>query len=803
MNAAATPSPTPRRILENAGLAEFDASQLLCPKPPIRNCGGRWIWLSGQPGLPWRNSYAYFRRCFTAGGVVVIRVAADTRYELHLDGRLVDRGTAPAVAEYKTFDTHHLHLSPGLHVAALLVHHLGQPCATAQHSRPGLWVEIAPQTGAPVFSDSAWKTLAATSYQQGLPCMMSHFGFYEVSDQEKVPAGWNTTGFDDSTWGQATEIGRGADLPWFRLIPRDIPLLESRQISVETLIACGAYFAGAIPATERESTVAVEMAARGRQVIPSPRVLPLRLAEGHTSEFVVVDFGRIVTGHARLRFRGAGAGQRIDLGYDERLDARGLPDVRRNYVHAADRFYLRAGQTELTTFGGRGFRYLLIDVEAGAGGLELTGVAVDERTYPVACAGTFRCSDPALEYLYQAGLTTTRLCMLDTYVDCPGRERVMWMDMAVEALCSVYGFGVTDLWRRCLFLFAQNPAREGPLAGAIKGFAPCDSEPLLASYTFYYVSSLNDYHWHSGDRTASAALFPTALRQLELARQFTTPEGLINDCWPGWGTFLDWSAMDFGGVSSCNTAIFIRAHRALAHLARELGDPDLAAQLDARAGQLLAAYRAAFWSPAEGLFVDALYDGRASPVRSQLANVMAIWCGAVSGAAAQAVLDHILDERVLLPRTVCNYRLKPGFKPQTGGIVPIGTPGSGYLLVQVLFELGHTAKALAYLKANWLPIAQGSTFAEHFVADSEISYCHGWSAGPAAQLPAFILGVRPTAPGWREVEIRPQPGGLKWAEGTVPTPYGEIHVTWQMVNGTLQLDYSVPSAIRVARAAPA
>ena len=788
-------------VLSRAGFnaADLASGDLLCPRPPRAAGPGQWIWLPAPTGDDRRNSYAYFRRTFTAAGELTVHIAADTQYELHVDGALVERGTAPAVPAYKTFDTHHLTLAPGRHVLAVLVHHFGQPCATAMRSRPGLWVEATTTDGTVIATDATWKALPAAAYQQWLPCMMSHFGFYEVCDHALVPTGWNTAAFDDSAWPAAAVIGPAGTAPWTRLIPRDIPLLATTEIAPTAILTRGRCEPGPLPETEKDVTVAVEMVARRRQPVATaaPLAFPLTLGADASGEFVVLDFGRIVTGHIRLTFTGARAGQRIDIGHDEILDPAGLPNVRRLYVHAADRAYLRADQRELTLFGGRGFRYLMLDVAAGPGGVTLTGATVAERTYPTPRTGSFRSSDPALEHLYQVGLTTTRLCMLDTFVDCPTRERVMWMDLAVEAPCSVYGFGDTALWRRCLLLFAQNPATGGAVAGAIKGFAPCDYDPMLLSYTLYYLMSVADYHRHSGDTRAAAALFPTLLKQLEIVGQFTTPDGLVNEKWPGWGTFLDWAAMDFGGVSSCNNAIYIRAHRDLATLARDLGAADTAAALETKATALATAYRRAFWSAAEGLFVDALYDGQPSPVRSQLANVMAIWAGLVPAVEVRPLIARITEESRLLPLTACNYRLQPGFKSQVGGIVRISTPGSGYLFAEVMFQHGLAREALDYLKRWWLPITKNGTYTEHFGNDYDISYCHGWGAGAVIQLPAYILGVRPTAPGWREVEIVPQRGGLDWAEGTVPTPHGDIRVAWRMVNGEPKLEYAVPHGIHV------
>ena len=56
------------------------------------------------------------------------------------------------------------------------------------------------------------------------------------------------------------------------------------------------------------------------------------------------------------------------------------------------------------------------------------------------------------------------------------------------------------------------------------------------------------------------------------------------------------------------------------------------------------------------------------------------------------------------------------------------------------------------------------------------SLCHAWGASPIYLLGKYYLGVQPTSAGYETYSITPTLGGLKWMEGTVPTPYGEISV---------------------------
>ena len=60
------------------------------------------------------------------------------------------------------------------------------------------------------------------------------------------------------------------------------------------------------------------------------------------------------------------------------------------------------------------------------------------------------------------------------------------------------------------------------------------------------------------------------------------------------------------------------------------------------------------------------------------------------------------------------------------------------------------------------------------------SECHGWGALALYELPTVTLGVRPAAPGYGKISIRPVPGTLTHANGTVHTPRGEIGVAWKL-----------------------
>ena len=61
-----------------------------------------------------------------------------------------------------------------------------------------------------------------------------------------------------------------------------------------------------------------------------------------------------------------------------------------------------------------------------------------------------------------------------------------------------------------------------------------------------------------------------------------------------------------------------------------------------------------------------------------------------------------------------------------------------------------------------------------------------------------ILGIKVKAPACREIEISPDLGSLKFAEGTYPTPYGNISVRHEKdEKGNIVTKYTAPEQIKV------
>ncbi len=71
---------------------------------------------------------------------------------------------------------------------------------------------------------------------------------------------------------------------------------------------------------------------------------------------------------------------------------------------------------------------------------------------------------------------------------------------------------------------------------------------------------------------------------------------------------------------------------------------------------------------------------------------------------------------------------------------------------------------------------------------------HAWTSYPAYIFLKYICGIQPTGGGFATFDVRPEIGGLTFAEGAVPTVKGLITTRWEKGNdGSFSLTVRVPA----------
>jgi len=131
-------------------------------------------------------------------------------------------------------------------------------------------------------------------------------------------------------------------------------------------------------------------------------------------------------------------------------------------------------------------------------------------------------------------------------------------------------------------------------------------------------------------------------------------------------------------------------------------------------------------------------------------------------------------------------------------------------LLEGLFENGQDAAALELMAApgdrSWRHMVESGTTITWEAWDQKYKpnqdWNHAWGAAPANLLPRYVLGIQALSPGWGRAQVKPHPGGLKFASGKIPTPRGPVYVEWKQ-GKTFTFSLTLPAGMSAQVELPA
>lgn len=475
---------------------------------------------------------------------------------------------------------------------------------------------------------------------------------------------------------------------------------------------------------------------------------------------ILLDFGKEVVGFHRFEVAGA-AGTILDWHNFEFIQ----PDGRLNFAEGMNnsfRYILRDGRQTYQTYVRRGFQYSYLTIRNLTAPLRIRLVEVLFNTYPQQHKGSFACSNPQLNRIWQVGAHSLRCCSEDTYVDCPTYEQTHWVgDARNEALVDWVINGDPDLWYRCLEQTGQSLERS-PIT---ESEVPSAWQNILPAWSFLWMRACREYLLFTGDSERALRLLPFVRQNVAGICQHLNSAGLFEI--RAWNMF-DWANMDTPsrGVVAHQNCFAVQGLMECAELADWLGAAADAAKWRQTAGSIAEAINQHLWSDDRQAYADCLRDGKQSSVFSQQTQTAAYISGVATGQRAQLCRQHMSNPPADFVRS--------------------GSPFFAFFLLEALAREGRDDQFLAAILRDWgFMIDKGATtFWEMWTrilpgGRLTRSHCHGWSAAPTFFLSTYTLGVHPLAPGFAHTEIAPKPGGLTWCRGTVPTPQGIISVQWE------------------------
>jgi hypothetical protein len=476
-----------------------------------------------------------------------------------------------------------------------------------------------------------------------------------------------------------------------------------------------------------------------------------------------------------------------------------LNEVHRYHRRVTDIFSLQDGESFITA--PTGFRYAkVIVLSSGREAVHLEPVEIQHIHYPVDAAGSFSCSDPELEAIWNLSALTAHLCMQTEIWDGIKRDQLPWMgDLYTEAVAIYHAFGDFRLARRSLAILAEiGPAPDRPLAdrrypglhsvwkapgGTPYGPQSGDINGIPA-YTLWWLIGLSDYVRYSGDRSLVEELGE------ELEATLTHVAGWVDEDGV-WRLKGGWDFIDWAPVAAGERAVYCHL---LACRALRLG-----AQLLQAAGRQGKGYEQLADKMAEAARRNWWQDGRGSFGASHHVNAAAISSGILSPNEAAALFEQTLAPDPPLSMTYWHRFL------DLNAAAEVGQVQWGLDAIRKYWGLalktGMTTLWEAFDPA-WMgddPHAVSMVGAEYArYGGYETSLCHGWSAGPAAWLHTAMLGIQPNAFGYTKVNFTPHLGDLAWANGAIPTPHGPIFVSlWREPDGAQLAEIRSPVEIEL------
>ncbi len=492
---------------------------------------------------------------------------------------------------------------------------------------------------------------------------------------------------------------------------------------------------------------------------------------------LVFDLGEQNVGYYSLDLE-AESGLVVDLAGVEYIAPDGRVQHTGSYRNAM-RYVCREGRQTFTSLTRRSQRYLFVTLRNQTRPAILRGIRLIESTYPVQPLGSFACSDPLFTKTWEISARTLKLCMEDTFTDCPLYEQTLWVgDARNEAVFAYTAFGAADIARRCIRLAAWSLEKHPIVLCQV----PSTWETLLPAWSFLWSVMVRDYYDYTGDLDFVRWAYPWMVKNLRGAANFTDSRGLFSA--PFWNMF-DWTGIDDGHASVTHNSLFaIGAADAAITVGEAIGDTEHLPWLRQYREQLRNAVEG-LWDAERGAYPDAVRgDGTLSPKTCVHTAFLALLYDAAPEERRERLLDIILN---------------PG-----EDVTRLGSPFAAMYQFEALEKCGKIDAILNAIREYYGPMVDSgaTTVWESFPSGTTgsggfptRSHTHAWSSAPIHFLNRIVLGIVPENPGGTTVRVSPWITGLTWAKGASALAGGVVSVDWRLDNDTLHITASAPEGV--------
>ena len=749
-------------LLPLVAAAILPAQTSVPPDPQHREWTAGWI---THPTAPLRDPLVlHFRRALDINPVpasYVVRVSADNRFILYVNGHRVGEGPARGDLghwRYERFDLAPL-LKPGENVITATVWNWGVYAPVAQMSDRTAFLLESEATGSiSISTPEGWRVEEERGRWPLERKSVTIQAYMAAGPGEEVDASkydWNANSPTGTTalWVPAASPMRDSIFP-------DVNKAHSADTTGDNFWGLAPDL---LPPMEYARTSAGAVVRANTPDLRDFPGRPVTIGAGKHVH-VLLDRQTLTTAYPRLMVSG-GKGSHIRLTYSEALYDKEQHKGDRDDVGA--RVALGLNDSFLTDGGPhryfeplwwRTWRYLDLDIETASDPLTLESLTANFTAYPFEERAKLQSGDADLDKVWEISWRTARLDAHETYMDTPYYEQLQYIgDTRIQALISYTVGGDDRLARQALEAFNVSRIPDG----ITRSRYPSSLPQNIPTFSLLWIGMLRDYWMYRPDPEPVRSSMQGTRDVLGWFGEHVRPDGLLEKL--PWWSFIDWVSSgetptyDARGESCVTTLQYLGALDDAAELEKHLGNEAIADDYRQRAGHTRSGIRDKCWSDARGL----VSDNPDQKVFSQQANILAVLFDVTPKERQQEVLRKMLD-------------IEPGTTPD--GVLS----ASYYFRFYLARALEHAGMADDYLNSldPWrklLPL-HFSTWPE--IPGDTRSDSHAWTSHPIYDLLTLVAGIEPASPGFTTVRIAPHLGNLPSLSAVYPHPDGMIEVKY-------------------------
>jgi alpha-L-rhamnosidase len=672
-----------------------------------------------------------------------IRISADQRYKLYLNGRLVGFGPQRGDPQHWFFDQYDLAraLQAGDNHLLVLVWNFGWMAPMAQLGvRTAFLLDAGDVPGLSTPGD--WRV--AKLGQWGFDMMHRAPGeFYiDVGPGEIVEFGEWQMIFEGSDGGLdwrpphriCTPASRGAGgggTPWM-LVPRTLPPMLQVERSETPRVRRG--FLG--DSLNEEPRDGLPLPEEGLVVPPEAPLL--------------LDYAELLCAYPRLRLA-APEGARVSLTYDESLWIDGTQKGHRDEVSGKhsrgyqDVVHVR-GDGWFEPLWWRTYRYLLVESDRPVRVLAADAI---ETGYPLEVESSFEADDSRVGPVWTVSVRTAARCAGESYFDCPYYEQLQYAgDTRIQSLIGYYLGRDRRLQRNAIETLAWS-SMEG---GLTQSRYPSRQAQVIPPFSLWWVLMLYDQMLYDRVRLSEEHLEIADRALSAFARLMEAEDDAFwnfGDWVPGWR----WGVPPGGARAALHALTYELASLAFSKLGESQPLPN--------------------------------------GIQEFIGKIDSDW-----GRPLPKEPRHLLEVGQPTEHAEALFRVWQLLSGRTPDPWPTEKLRGAAQCTYYFSWYKHLADSdedyLAHLEPWMEMISLGlTTFAEN--PEPTRSDCHAWSAHPILGFFQLIAGVTSTSPGWNSARIAPRPGSLKRFDAQIAHPDGPIRVLYE--GGRLDVETPVPTRL--------